>query len=123
MAAPNVAAAPTAQPSVALAAAPTFAAGPPAVALAAAPTVAAGPPAAAVAAAAGPPALAAVSNSTLSIPSSGGRTRVRVRGPGLLGSVGWPASASGSPSSGVLESRPCRRPLSRRRSVKPPGLA
>jgi hypothetical protein len=85
MAAPNLAAAPTAQPSVALSAAPTFAAGAPAVALAAAPTVAAGPTAAAVAA--GPPALAAVSNSTLSIPSSGGRTRVRVRGPGLLGSA------------------------------------
>ena len=72
MTVPNVAAAPAPQPSVALAAAPT---------------VAAGPPAAAVAVAAGPPALAAVSNSTLSIPSSGGRTRVRVRGPGLLGSA------------------------------------
>jgi len=86
MTVPNVAAAPAPQPSVALAAAPTVAAGPPAVALAAAPTVAAGPPAAAVAVAAGPPALAAVSNSTLSIPSSGSRTRVRVHGPGLLGS-------------------------------------
>ncbi len=87
MTVPNVAAAPAPQPGVALAAAPTVAAGPPAVALAAAPTVAAGPPAAAVAVAAGLPALAAVSNSTLSIPSSGGRTRVRVRGPGLLGSA------------------------------------
>jgi len=86
MTVPNVAAAPAPQPSVALAAAPTVAAGPPAVTLAAAPTVAAGPPAAAVAVAAGPPALAAVTNSTLSIPSSGARTRVRVRGPGLLGS-------------------------------------
>jgi len=71
MTVPNVAAAPAPQPSVALAAAPT---------------VAAAPPVAAVAVAAGPPALAAVSNSTLSIPSSGNRTRVRVRGPGLLGS-------------------------------------
>jgi hypothetical protein len=35
----------------------------------------------------GPPAsLAAVTNQTLSLPSSGSRTRVRVRGPGLLGS-------------------------------------
>ncbi len=52
-------------------------------------TLAAGPPAGAAVAtlASGPPAaLANVTNQTLSLPTSGARTRVRVRGPGMLAS-------------------------------------
>jgi hypothetical protein len=89
-AAPALSAAPPSAPAANLfMAAPAMAPAPPAaqpsVALAAAPTLAAAPAAPAMAVAA-PPALAAVTNSTLSIPSSASRTRVRVRGPGLLGS-------------------------------------
>jgi hypothetical protein len=75
MAAPSVAAAPAPQPTMAVAAAPTLTA-------AAAPAAAT----AVMAVAAGPQPLTAVSNSTLSLPSSGNRTRVRVRGPGFMGS-------------------------------------
>jgi hypothetical protein len=75
MAAPSVAAAPAPQPTMAVAAAPTIAA-----------TASPAAATAVMAVAAVPQPLTAVSNSTLSLPSSGNRTRVRVRGPGFMGS-------------------------------------
>ena len=69
MAMPNVAAAPAPQPTIAVAASPPLA-----------------PATAVMAVASGTQPVAAVTNSTLSLPSSGTRTRVRVRGPGVVGS-------------------------------------
>jgi hypothetical protein len=68
---PSLSASPAPQPTLALAVSAPSAAPAPAATLA----VASGPPAP----------LAAVSNQTLSLPTSGSRTRVRVRGPGMLG--------------------------------------
>jgi hypothetical protein len=69
LATPTLSAAPAQQPTMALAASAPAAA-----------------PAATLALAATPGPLAAVNNQTLSLPTSGNRTRVRVRGPGMLAS-------------------------------------
>ena len=79
MMAPTMPTATAPQPSVMLAASPG-----PALTVAAPTSVAVAAPT--IGASTGTPTLAAVTNQTLSLPSSGSRTRVRVRGPGFLGS-------------------------------------
>jgi hypothetical protein len=79
--APNLTVAPPPQPSIAVAPTPSLA-----VAAPYAPPMGVSPLAAAPALTAGPPAVASVTNQTLSLPTTASRTRVRVKGPGMVAS-------------------------------------